>query len=374
MKINKWDLGDQVSLFISNDSIEDTKEKYEDRIGNKCWIDTDGGLTFEIGVELKKFTLIRNENEDINVGDIIAVSENGNISFLYSNDENEIDLFMTNQCNSNCVMCPLSEYVRKEKKKNQQKWLEAYIDLLPCDVGYINITGGEPTLYQDSFLAIMKKVTEKFDRTDYQLLTNGRSLADRRFLEKVLEVIPRGIRFAIPLHSSDEFIHDGITQSKGSFRQTDRGIKNLLQSMQKVEIRIVLSKKNIDTVIETAEYIISNYSGVFCVNFIGMEMMGNAAVNREELWLDYEDVFIKAKPAIDKLVEAGIDVQLYNFPLCAVDRGYWPIAAKSITDYKIRFMDECDGCSVKEICGGFFFSTKQVMQPKVKPIGRTNEK
>lgn len=63
--------------------------------------------------------------------------------------------------------------------------------------------------------------------------------------------------------------------------------------------------------------------------------------------------FQKAKTAIEILVTSGIDVQLYNFPLCAVEHDYWRLAAKSITEYKIRYMEACDECSVKPICGGF---------------------
>ena len=68
------------------------------------------------------------------------------------------------------------------------------------------------------------------------------------------------------------------------------------------------------------------------MNFIAMEMMGCAAVHKDELWVDYPIVFKKMKSAIDCLISHGIDVQLYNFPLCAVERGYWHIAVKSITD------------------------------------------
>ena len=253
------------------------------------------------------------------------------------------------------------------------KWLIEYINILPEDIGYINVTGGEPTLGKEYFIQVMSMLAKKFIYSDFQLLTNGRSVADKAFLQNVLDVCPKGIRFAIPLHASESEIHDQISQSKGSFAQTDRGIRNLLKERQKVEIRIVVSKKNLGYLTETAQYIADNYKGVFCVNFIGMEMMGNAAINREVLWVDYLEVFQNAKTSIDLLVRSGIDVQLYNFPLCAVDRGYWHIAAKSITDYKVRFMDECEECSVKEICGGFFYSTKQVMNPKVFPIRKKNE-
>ena len=39
----------------------------------------------------------------------------------------------------------------------------------------------------------------------------------------------------------------------------------------------------------------------------------------------------------------------------------------------VRYMPECEFCKVKEICGGFFASTKQLMKPEVWPIGQDDE-
>ena len=252
-------------------------------------------------------------------------------------------------------MCPLSETVRK--KVNQRHIDEVFqkIDELPENIEYINVTGGEPTLVGNEFFNIMEKLKNKFQNSGFQLLTNGRSFADFEFLKRLLPYLPYGIRFAIPLHASNANLHDQITRSKGSFGQTDQGIKNLLICQQKVEIRIVVSKKNIEDLLNTAKYITEQYQGVFCVNFIAMEMMGCAAVHKDELWIDYPIAFKKMQSAIDWLIRHGVDVQLYNFPLCAIERGYWHIAVKSITDYKIRYMTECEKCRVKEICGGFLF-------------------
>ena len=61
-------------------------------------------------------------------------------------------------------------------------------------------------------------------------------------------------------------------------------------------------------------------------------------------------------------------VNLYNFPLCSLDRRLYSIARKSITDYKIRYKEECDECLAKEECGGFFNSTINMKDIKVKPI------
>lgn len=356
-----WDREEILFVFASCSDIERENK-------NVGWISDDGILHIEIADQELNYKCDLNEADCYHSGDVISVGEKGYLNRVYDVETSEIDIFVTGQCNSNCVMCPLPEAVRKRHDKKHLEWIKDYIAILPDDVGYINVTGGEPTLARDGFFEILESLRSKFVYSNFQILTNGRSVSDNRFLHKLLEVSPVGTRFAIPLHSADPSIHDSITRAEGSFFQTDRGIKNLIKERQKVEVRIVVSQKNIDSLDETAKYIASNYPGVFCVNYIGMEMMGNAALNKDELWVDYAEVFRASRSGIDYLVNNGIDVQLYNFPLCDINRGYWHIAAKSITDYKIRYMDECEACVVKDICGGFFQSTKQVMKPKVHPI------
>ncbi len=356
---------DEFFVFVENEDGLYCDEYESKNIG---WISLNGTLHLRIDGSLIEYKCDINDLDGYTGGDIAYIGNNSHFGRVYDSVSREIDIFMTNQCNSNCVMCPLPEIVRKKKNEKQIEWIKKYIDILPEDVNYVNVTGGEPTFAKDDLLDIMERLKKKFLYSDFQLLTNGRSLADHGFLNRVIDASPSGIRFAVPIHASNPSIHDAITRSEGSFKQTDKGIRNLLKERQKVEIRVVISRKNLDVLNDTAEYISRNYPGLFCVNYIGMEMMGNAALNRESLWVDYSEAFNSAKYGIDYLVRNGIDVQLYNFPLCDINRGYWHIAAKSITDYKVRYMDECEQCAVKEICGGFFQSTKQIMKPKVHPI------
>ncbi len=360
-KINDWNLGDKLVVYTSK-----VNDLYDDSRG---WLIINGN-TIELYEKDHKNIFLEGNVDFSNIPDrmILSISSNGIVYTLHCMDEPEIDFFVTNKCNSNCVMCPLAEGVRRQERLGQSVWVMEYIEVLSDDVMYINVTGGEPTLAKRDFLEIMKRAKEKFQLASFQVLTNGRSSSDIRFLREMLSVTPKGTTFAIPLHSSDSHIHDAITRAEGSFEQTDRGIKNLLMAEQKVEVRIVVSKENIESIYDTVKYIVASYKGVFCVNFIGMEMMGNAAINRESLWIDYDEVFRRAKGSIDYLICHGIDTQLYNFPLCALDKGYWSIAAKSITISKIRYMHECEKCAVKSICGGFFFSTKNLMKPSVRPI------
>lgn len=363
-KINNWDKGEQVVVITNRESHEDDNKKRIVQIdeGHISYLD-----------EGRKIYSYERGSLEVSENDIITISENGTVSGTHYRNGSEVDIFITNHCNSNCIMCPLSEDVRKKQRFGYSEWIRKYIAAMPEDVPYINITGGEPTLAGEDFFEILRILTNKFQHSGFQLLTNGRSISDYRLLHRLLKTCPSGMLFAIPVHSCIPKVHDQITQAEGSFAQTDRGIKNLLDADQKVEIRIVISKLSIDTVTETARYIVSNYHNVSTVNFMAMEMMGNAAVNRERIWIDYDQIFNKIEQAVDILVTNGIDVKLYNLPLCMVKRGFWHIAVRSISSYKIQYQHTCSVCCVKDICGGFFGSTIRLMNPTVYPIQRSSE-
>ena len=38
------------------------------------------------------------------------------------------------------------------------------------------------------------------------------------------------------------------------------------------------------------------------------------------------------------------------------------------TEYKIRYKEECANCEIKDLCGGFFFSTMHFEDITVRPI------
>ena len=72
--------------------------------------------------------------------------------------------------------------------------------------------------------------------------------------------------------------------------------------------------------------------------------------------------------SIDKLVENGFDVGLYNFPLCSVESKYWAIYEKSISEYKIQYLPECNLCIEKNACGGIFQGTIRMLKGQINPI------
>lgn len=248
--------------------------------------------------------------------------------------------------------------------------MQELIRYIPGTAPFLTITGGEPTLLKDDFFGLLKTLQYEFDETRFLLLTNGRAFADYDFTQRFVNCIPNNIRVGIPIYGYNEETHDVITQTNGSFKQAVIGIHNLLHYNIETEIRIVLTKQNIDNTEKIARYIIKYFRGIACVNFMGLELMGNAAKNRDKVWLPYEEAFEKSKKAIKLLIANGIDTQIYNIPLCSVETAFWEICAKSISDYKVEFSDECSECDLKSICGGVFDSTKRVINFKGKPIKR----
>lgn len=360
-KITSWTKANILAIVNRTDNFEE--DDCRDTI-----IINNGKLRYKYNNSIEEYDIASIDKDELNDTYIAMINSEGVVSSYLSVNSKEIDLFVTNKCNSNCIMCPLAESVRRKNNLSYLPWNLKFVELLPNDISYINITGGEPTLVENELIVLLKAVSRKFDSSCFQLLTNGRTFSNKKMLLDILQVLPRGTRIAIPLHSSDSKVHDMITQSDGSFAQTDMGIKNLLKYKQNVEVRIVLSKININTIYDTARYIVEEYKNVLSVNFVAMEIMGNAALNKRKLWIEFEDLFANIKGAVQLLVKNGIDVELYNFPLCYVDKGYWSIASRSISDYKIQYVDDCKLCRIKEICGGFFGSTRRVINPKVKPI------
>jgi len=305
--------------------------------------------------------------------DIVELYNNGLLYRSFANMESDTTLFLGAKCNSNCIMCSSGDNERKKGNSFTSEHIEKYISYLPKDIDFLVITGGEPTLNTELFLFSLKKIREKFIDTQVLLLTNGRTLSNNEFLDKMCAVIPYNFTIDIPIHGSTKELHDYITGTPGSFEQTLTAIKKLLKRNITVEIRIIVTKTNCDDLIGISEMIAKEFSSVKCVYFVGLEPRGNCAKNRELVYIDHKTAFEKIKPAINYLIKNAIDVEIYNFPLCSVERGYWIISKKSISGYKNVYHEKCENCDVKDLCCGLFQAELSFIRPDVYPINIKNE-
>lgn len=287
-------------------------------------------------------------------GDIILVDSTGHVRRQHDRAACEYAFVLSTRCNSNCIMCPSSQ---SRRCKTQAFPMEVHREIasrLPSDICHVTITGGEPFLAGSDVFSFFDLLKRSFDKTNFLLLTNGRALALKRYADQLCVTLPHSTLVGIPLHGASESLHDAITQVPGSFRQTCQGIERLLIREMPVELRIVVHRYNSSVLPQMADMIAKQFPTVRTVKIMGMEMLGSAMQHASELWLSYKEVFGSARPAVERFMEAGIDVAFYNLPLCAVPPEFWLLCHRSISPTKIRYLPECKECYVRDACGGIF--------------------
>ena len=129
----------------------------------------------------------------------------------------------------------------------------------------------------------------------------------------------------IPLYGAEPARHDYVVQAEGAFNETVRGILNLGQLRQRIEIRVVLHKQTAPVLPEIAEFIASNIPFVDQVALMGLEMIGLARANIAELWIDpteYADELVEAVTLLDR---SRIHTMIYNHQLCLIAASMWPL-------------------------------------------------
>ena len=283
-------------------------------------------------------------------------------------DADDVCLFVTEKCNSNCIMCPMSLDSRKRGLSISQKDWADIINLIPDNPEHITITGGEPFLEYRYLLPFMDQINKRFPQTEILILSNGRALSVASVFDDLFPLITERYCFAVPIHASYSELHDNISQTPGSFCQSIKGLKELSKTEAKIEIRIVGHQKNIYDINNIFHMLIGSGIKTNVINLLAMEMMGCAAHNRDSLWVDYFVLCQSAAQGIKYALLHGVDVGLYNFPLCTIPKQMWPLAKQSITPSKVRFYDECKGCKEYNACGGLFYSTFELNLCKINPI------
>jgi His-Xaa-Ser system radical SAM maturase HxsC len=172
----------------------------------------------------------------------------------------------------------------------------------------------------------------------------------------------------IPIYTAVDHIHDYVVQAKGAFDQTVLGVLRLNDRGQRVEIRIVLHAVTAPRLRETCSWIARNLPFVDHVALMGLENTGFAIANDEILWIDPLDYQEQLAASVEVLVIGGLNVSVYNLPLCVLDPSVRPFAVLSISDWKNAYVAECDSCSARSGCAGFFSSGRPKLSRGIAPI------
>ncbi|WP_431240966.1 His-Xaa-Ser system radical SAM maturase HxsC (plasmid) [Mycolicibacterium aichiense] len=304
------------------------------------------------GISLS-YTRLPPDLSEVGDGDVLTIDpRSGRVRLLYRRSSRHNFFLVTQRCNNYCVMCS------QPPKKVDDGWLideiAQALRLIDPATPALTFTGGEPMTDWQRFTALLNLARDLLPDTAMHVLTNGRAFASPEVANAWAAVANPKLSAGIPVYAAVDHIHDYVVQARGAFDETVLGILHLKDRGQRVEIRVVLHAITAPRLRETCSWIARNLPFVDHVALMGMENTGFAIANNDTLWIDPLDYQEQLKAGIDVLSTAGVNVSVYNLPLCVLDANVRPFAVQSISDWKNAYVEECDACSARNRCAGFF--------------------
>lgn len=298
-------------------------------------------------------------------GDILSVDTSGLIQTLYRVNSTHNALFITDRCNSNCLMCS-----QPPKNKDDLDYFyqvnRELVSLLPADLEVIGITGGEPTILGRRLFDLLELLARNVPHACVHMLSNGRVFAWKEQAERI-SLANKNLIIGIPIYSDHYLEHDYIVQARDAFNQTIIGLHNLARHGQRVEVRVVLHKLTFNRLSQLAKFIYKMLPFVDHVAFMGLEYVGYTPYNKDLLWMEPSEYMDELEDATLYLDSVGMNVSIYNLQHCLLRKSLWRFSRKSISDWKRDYLTECAKCSKLEECGGVF-STSKVLSNEIKAI------
>jgi His-Xaa-Ser system radical SAM maturase HxsC len=300
-------------------------------------------------------------------GDVIALDpDSRRFRVLYRRGSKNNTLLVTERCNHYCLMC--SQPPRKVNDGWIVDEISSCIDLIDPATSSIGFTGGEPLLEGYRFLSLLTKMRDRLPATAVHVLTNGRAFADDAIACAWAEIRHPNLWAGIPIYAAVDHLHDYVVQARGAFDETVLGILRLKDKGQRVEVRCVLHAITAPQLRQTCEWFARNLPFVDHIALMGLENTGFALANQELLWIDPLDYADDLACGVRTLKAAGVNVSVYNLPLCVLDRSVWDVATQSISDWKNGYLPVCDGCAVRDRCSGFFLTGRPRISRGIHPV------
>ncbi|MDK1703111.1 His-Xaa-Ser system radical SAM maturase HxsC [Serratia rubidaea] len=304
--------------------------------------------------------------KSIDDGDIGVISSGNMLRVILSRRANHNTVLVTERCNNNCLFCSQPPKFADDSGLLIQSALA--IAAFDFD-GLIGVSGGEPLVYGDDFLDFLHFIVENSPKTSLHVLTNGRQFSDLAYARKVKRISDDlNITFGIPLYSSTATIHDKLVGSSGAYSETVRGLINAGNLGINIELRIIPTKQNVAELPNLVEYVNRVFSNVTQISVMGLEPIGWARKNWDEISIDNHmlmDSFRRLKDIVNRV---NIPLVLFNYTKCQLPKYLWEFSVQSISDWKNYYPIECEKCSVKSSCAGYFSSSKGRFHQAPRPI------
>ncbi len=287
------------------------------------------------------------------LGDVVAMTGGSHVAqILFRASDDHHTVFLTEQCDNYCLMCS-----QPPRNVDCTYLVGVAIALSHCispSPSVIGFSGGEPLLLEGYLREILDVYLGDHPNTFFEVLTNGRRLADYRLAQMLLEQLGNRVSWMVPLYGHADFLHDFIVQRHGAFDDTISGLLNLQKFGQPVQLRLVLIEPILKEIEDICGFVSMNLPFVQSMAFMGCEPIGFALANRNLCDIDLGPYLAALFRSIRIVLRAGIRPVIMNVPLCHLPIDLHQFAARSISNWKQQYDSGCVECEERQNCGGRF--------------------
>lgn len=280
------------------------------------------------------------------------------------NSFKRLDIKLGFICNNHCLHCAQGNK-RNIFGNKSFKQLKNELKEGSYDCKQVVFTGGEPTIHKD-FLDLIS-YARKLGFTNIQIQTNGRMFVYERFCKEVIDAGANDFCLAVIGHNSR--VHDYLSSTKGSFKQTTYGIRNLKYLGVHVSTNTVISKLNYRHLPAVSNLLVE--LGVDQFQFAFPHPCGKAGENFLIIVPRMRSIISFVKKGLDIGIKAGKVVMTEAIPYCLMSGYEVFIAERAIpesivfdVDYKVDNYSEyrknqaklkgskCHLCKYYNVCEG----------------------
>ena len=215
-----------------------------------------------------------------------------------------MDLALTFRCQNGCLHC-YTGGPHSTEEMGTESWKRVLDRMKALGIFIGTFTGGEPTLREDlpELIAYAQNIGIVTG-----LITNGRRLEDKEF---VVTLEKSGLDFVqVTLESKDPKIHDQMTGSDGSWKETVAGIRNLVPTTIYTTTNTTLTKLNAGSFLETLDFI--HNMGIKAFGCNGLIHSGRGQSFAEDNALEPNELKSLLSKIQEKALHLGINFLWYT--------------------------------------------------------------
>jgi radical SAM protein with 4Fe4S-binding SPASM domain len=160
-----------------------------------------------------------------------------------------MDLALTYRCNNDCPHC-YNARPRSYPELPTTAWYSILDRLWEIGIPHVVFTGGEATLRDD--LPELIAYAERNGQIT-GLNTNARRLSDKGYVERLVDAGLDHVQITVESH--DAQVHDKMVALPGAWKQTIRGLRNVLDTPLYVMTNTTMLQENSPTLRETLDFL-----------------------------------------------------------------------------------------------------------------------